>query len=61
MTGRANTGTSDNRVGLGVAIGAGLGMVFGLLWRGGDGLAIGIGLGAGLGVVAGAVWDRMTS
>ena len=53
-----NTGhQADTAVGVAIALGAGVGMVAGLILGGGAGLAVGAGLGAGVGVVVGAVWD----
>ncbi len=45
----------DNAVGLGIAYGAGLGMVLGIAIVGAPGIAVGAACGAGLGVLAGLV------
>jgi hypothetical protein len=47
--------------GIGVAIGAGSGMLLGLLGPGGDSIAIGVSVGAGVGVALGAARDARTS
>lgn len=47
--------------GSGVAIGAGLGLVAGLLMSGGAGIALGMGIGAGVGTALGAAADVKTS
>ena len=45
--------------GVGVALGAGLGMALGVVLGGGPGIALGLAIGAGIGVAAGAVWDAL--
>ncbi len=45
--------------GLGISIGAGLGMVVGLLGWGGTGIALGAAFGAGIGLVVGAMADSL--
>ena len=52
----------DNRpywTGAGISIGAGIGLVVGLLGWGGGGIALGVALGAGIGLVVGAIADSM--
>lgn len=44
-------------MGVGIAVGAGVGMALGLAVVGRAGIAIGVAFGAGLGVVAGSAWD----
>ena len=44
-------------IGLGVSIGAGIGLTVGLLGWGGDGIAIGLSIGAGIGIALGASLD----
>lgn len=44
-------------IGLGVSIGAGIGLIVGLLWWGGSGIALGVGIGAGIGIAIGASLD----
>lgn len=48
-------------VGLALAIGAGLGLIVGLLVGGGEWIAGGLAIGAGLGVVVGAAYSSMAS
>jgi len=43
---------------IGLALGAGLGAVVGVLWEGGAGFGVGVAVGAGLGVSAGTLVDR---
>lgn len=43
--------------GLGISMGAGLGMIVGLLGWGGTGIALGAAFGAGTGLVVGAIVD----
>lgn len=57
MTNGAKTGRRETLVGVALAIGAGLGMIIGVILGGGAGVAIGLGMGAGIGVVVGAAWD----
>ncbi len=45
--------------GIGVSIGAGVGLVAGLLISGGDGIAVGMCLGAGVGVALGSSRDAV--
>ena len=47
--------------GIGVSLGAGIGLVLGLIWSGGNGIAIGVSIGAGVGVALGAARDARTS
>lgn len=46
--------------GIGVSVGASLGMIVGLLTSGGSGIAIGMALGAGVGITVGAALDART-
>lgn len=57
MTSGAKTRQRQTFVGVALAIGAGLGLIIGVITGGGAGVAIGLGMGAGLGVVVGAAWD----
>jgi hypothetical protein len=50
--------TSTQGLSNGIAIGAGLGVTYGIVMGGGSALALGIGIGAGLGVAIGAAWDN---
>ncbi len=61
MAQHAKAPHQDSPVGLALVTGAGLGTVFGLLVRGGEGIAIGAGVGAAIGILVGAVWDGMRS
>lgn len=45
--------------GLGISMGAGLGMIVGLLGWGGTGIALGLAFGACIGLVAGAIADSL--
>jgi hypothetical protein len=47
--------------GIGVSVGAGIGILLGLLGSGGNGIAIGVSIGAGVGVALGAAHDARTS
>ena len=47
--------------GIGVSLGAGIGMLFGLLGSGANGIPIGVSIGAGVGVALGAARDARTS
>lgn len=51
----------DSWVGFGISIGAGLGLVVGLLGWGGTGIALGAPFGAGIGLVIGAIADSSRS
>ena len=53
---RGDSGRSDQYIGIGVAIGAGLGLTIGAL-TGGWAIPIGLALGAGVGVAIGAATD----
>jgi hypothetical protein len=44
-------------IGLGVSIGAGIGLIVGLLGWGGGGIALGLSIGAGIGIAIGASLD----
>lgn len=59
MTEKVKTRQRASAVGLAVVMGAGLGLIIGLLLWDGAGIAIGIAFGGALGVVVGAVWDGM--
>lgn len=58
---RSGAGGGLPAVGLGIALGAGIGIVGGVLVGGGSGIALGAAIGSGLGVVAGAVWQGLGS
>ena len=47
--------------GIGVSLGAGIGMLLGLLGSGANGIAIGVSIGAGVGVALGASRDARTN
>ena len=49
--------TPSNWTALGVSIGAGVGLIVGLLGWGGGGIALGLSIGAGIGVALGASVD----
>lgn len=53
----AQNRSSNHWTGLGLSLGAGAGVIAGLLIAGGDGIALGICLGAGVGVALGAARD----
>lgn len=59
MTGTDKSTRRVTTVGAALVVGAGLGLILGLLLWDGPGIALGMAIGAGLGVVAGAVWDGM--
>jgi len=58
MAGQAN---DPNWAGMGISIGAGLGMIVGLLGWGGAGIALGAAFGSGIGLVIGAAADSLRS
>jgi len=57
MTQKAKISPGRSAVGVALAVGAGIGIVIGVIMGGGAGIAIGAAIGAGIGVVVGAVWD----
>lgn len=61
MTQKSQTSPRQTAVGVAVAMGAGIGIVVGVIIGGGAGVAVGAALGAGIGVVVGAVWDGSRS
>jgi len=50
----ANNNVRSQMVGIGVALGAGVGLTFGVIFGGGPGIALGIVFGAGIGAAIGA-------
>lgn len=59
MTEKVTARQRASAVGLALIMGAGVGLIIGLLVWDGAGIAMGVALGAALGVVVGAVWDGM--
>ena len=61
MTEKVKSTQRASAVGLALFMGAGLGLIIGLLVWDGAGIAIGMAFGGALGIVVGAVWDGMRS
>lgn len=61
ITEKAREGRRRSVVGASLALGAGPGIIVGLIVGGGAGIAIGAIVGASLGIVFGAAWDALHS